>query len=438
MNLKKIAVIILSSVLLTGCNQSVQDKNHGLDKDSPTTITLGTLEDTSLQNMVDTFNSTDGKSRGINIQLETVSSVDELSSMDMISADYNTIYSLCSTNKVSDLSKYFSSTDLGNTYLDTSIESISLSGLKAIPIKLDVNVLVLNQTAWNDFANANGIDTSSLYTWEGLISVADTYYKNCDGKPFLSVSSMYDVVMETSYQISSSIVKTAQSGASINLSANVMQTVWNNLCTPQIKGLFTDNGFSDVEAGNTIASYCPLSDVPNDSNLLVLKAPYTYNGTDSYILNTTSIAVTSLDENVAYIGSEFIKWLTSEENNYKYALDSGSIPANKNCLEASNMRKYLYNEENSYNVNATGEMLALDLIYSNKCFKVSPFDNIYVLKTTIESRTNKVSSHDIAIKRLNSGVLESRIYDGILDDSSFKSWYDDICNHLRTTFNEQQ
>jgi len=437
MNLKKIAVIILSSVLLTGCNQSIQDKNHGLDEDNPTTITLGTLEDTSLQNMVDTFNSTEGKARGINIELKTVSSVDELSSMDMVSADYNTIYSLCSTNKVSDLSEYFSSTDLGSTYLDTSIESVSLSGLKAIPIKLDINVLVLNQTAWNDFANANGIDTSSLSTWEGLISVADTYYQNSNGSPFLSVSSMYDVVMETSYQISSPIVKTAQSGASINLSADVMQTVWNNICTPQIKGFFTANGFSDVETGNTIASYCPLSDVPNDNNLLVLKAPYTYNGTDSYILDTTSIAVTSLDENVAYIGSEFIKWLTFEENNYKYALDSGSIPANKNCLETSNMKRYLYDEETSYNVNATGEMLALDLISANNCFKISPFDNIDVLKTTIESRTNKVSSHEIAVKRLNSGVLENKIYEGILDDSSFKTWYDDICNQLKTTFNEQ-
>ena len=115
MNLKKIAVIILSGILLTGCNQGSQDKNYGLDKDNPTTITLGTLEDTSLESMVDEFNSTEGQTRGINIELKTVNSVDELSYMDLVSTDYNAISSLCSTNKVSDLSEYFSSADLGNT-----------------------------------------------------------------------------------------------------------------------------------------------------------------------------------------------------------------------------------------------------------------------------------------------------------------------------------
>lgn len=434
MNFKKIVSIALCSLMLVGCSQDVQDKKYGLDKNNPVSLTVGTLQDTSLENLIDDFNSTIGNDRGIVIQYTEVSSNDELSSMDMVSTDYNTIYSLCANGNVAELSSYFSALDLGDTYLDTSIEDISFSGLKAIPTKLDINVLALNKSEWESFSSANNLDTSMLSTWDGVLSVAETYYNSNDSKPFLSVYSGYDMALEMSNQNSVPIVSTKSDSASINLSSEAMQNIWDKIATPQIKGYFVYGGLDTVQDNTTIASYCKLSELSNNNDILVLQAPF--DNTPTYKLNTTAMAINSTDDTKVYAGVEFIKWLTSTDINYKYALNDACIPANKECQKTSNMKDYLYNENVSSSINASAELLAVDLLQDTSIFKVSPFDNISTLQTTLDSKINQSDVRDTLIKRIKGGVLETKAYEGILDSSSFKTWYDDICTQLRTTFGE--
>jgi len=435
MNLKKIVSIVLCSIMLVGCSQDMQDRKYGLDKDNPINVTVGTLEDTSLKNVIDDFNSTVGIDRGIVIEYKEVSSTDELSSMDIVSTDYDTIYSLCANNSIAELSSYFSALDLGNTYLDTSIEDISFSGLKAIPTKLDVNILALNKSEWESFASANALDTSSIETWDGILSVAETYYNSNDGKPFLSIYSGYDIALEISYQDANPLVTTSSNGASINLSKDVMQNVWNKVTAPQIKGYFIYGGYENLESDTTVASYCKLSQVTANDDVLILQAPYDNNST--YKLDITAMAINSTDDAKIYASVEFIKWLTSTDINYKYAINSGCIPANKDCQDVSNLKDYLNSDDISSNVNTTAEILAVELIENKNVFRISPFDNISILETTLNTRINQTETHNTVTKRIQGGVLESKAYDGLLDSSSFKTWYDDICNQLRTTFGEQ-
>ena len=376
MNFKKIVSIALCSLMLVGCSQDVQDKKYGLDKNNPVSLTVGTLQDTSLENLIDDFNSTIGKDRGIVIQYTEVSSNDELSSMDM----------------------------------------------------------VLNKSEWESFSSANNLDTSMLSTWDGVLSVAETYYNSNDSKPFLSVYSGYDMALEMSYQNSVPIVSTKSDSASINLSSEAMQNIWDKIATPQIKGYFVYGGLDTVQDNITIASYCKLSELSNNDDILVLQAPF--DNTPTYKLNTTAMAINSTDDTKVYAGVEFIKWITSTDINYKYALNDACIPANKECQKTSNMKDYLYNENVSSSINASAELLAVDLLQDTSIFKVSPFDNISTLQTTLDSKINQSGVHDTLIKRIKGGVLETKAYEGILDSSSFKTWYDDICTQLRTTFGE--
>ena len=148
------------------------------------------------------------------------------------------------------------------------------------------------------------------------------------------------------------------------------------------------------------------------------------------------MAINSTDDTKVYAGVEFIKWLTSTDINYKYALNDACIPANKECQKTSNMKDYLYNENVSSSINASAELLAVDLLQDTSIFKVSPFDNISTLQTTLDSKINQSDVRNTLIKRIKGGVLETKAYEGILDSSSFKTWYDDICTQLRTTFGE--
>jgi hypothetical protein len=98
------------------------------------------------------------------------------------------------------------------------------------------------------------------------------------------------------------------------------------------------------------------------------------------------------------------------------------------------MKEYLYNGDTTENTNSNAELLALSLIDEGKVFKVSPFDNVSTLETILETRVNQNSSHDIIVKRQQGGILEDKLYEGILDGDSFKTWYDDICDQLKATF----
>lgn len=428
MNLKKIVAVTLMGILLTGCSETSEDKKHGLDKENPITITMGTLEDDSLETMIDDFNSSIGADKGINIVYTPVSTIEEFSNTDMVSADYDTIYSLCTTNEIAELSNYFSAMDLGSTFFESSIETISLSGLRAIPISLDVNLLVVNLSEWESFANTNGLDTSSFNTWEGINLVAESYY-NSTGKPFISVSSGYDVTSEMANQGYAPLVQTSKSGASINVQSDTLRNVWNYIVEPQIKGYMTMGGYQTIEDGTTIATYCPLSEIPNstESELLIFKAPSIDESISSYILDTTAIAVNSSSDTTIYACVQFIDYIINESCNYEYATSKRCIPANKN----SNL------DIDSNTINNSGENIAFDLISNGKVFKVSPFDNVSTLKTALENKINQASVHDTIVKRINGGILKNKAYEGILDVNSFKYWYDDICDQLKITFSQQ-
>lgn len=430
MNLKKLVAILCSSVLLVGCSESVDDKKYGLDKDNPITLTLGTLEDTALQTAIDDFNSSVGEQRGINIEYVEVSSSDELSSMDMVSTDYNTIYSLSSSNSIAELSDYFTAMELGTTFFETSVEDVSLSGLRAIPTKIDINVLALDKTAWETFAQENGLDDTSLATWDGVLAVAETYQSTTNGESFLSIYSSYDASLEIASQMGSPLVEISSSGATINIQNDTMQTIWDSISVPQIKGLFVSGDYQTIEDGSTIATYCPVSKLPKGDDILVLQAPTVTEDTSSpYMVDTTAIAINSEDNSKIYAGVEFIKWLTDTNQNSVYALSDSSIPANKQFAPNSNSSLI-----DSYDVNATAIDLATTLLAKDKTFRVSPFDNISTFKDTLENKVNQTSSHDIVDKRRTSGVLEDKLYDGILDSTSFTTWYNDICEQLNITF----
>jgi multiple sugar transport system substrate-binding protein len=211
-----------------------------------------------------------------------------------------------------------------------------------------------------------------------------------------------------------------------------MQVLWDTIATPEIKGLYTATNFENFQNGEVVAIYCPLSEIPNDDNILVLQAPYSIG--EDYMLDVTAMAVNSTDDTTIYASVDFIDWLTTPDINYQYAVNSGYVPSNLECQKVSNMKEYLYNGDTTEDTNPNAELVALSVISDGYVFKVSPFDYISTLETILETRVNLDSSHDVIVKRQQGGVLEDKVYEGILDEDSFKSWYDDICEQLKVTF----
>lgn len=434
MYLKSLAVILLSGILLSGCSYINDDKSHGISAGSPMTITLGTQEDTALQPLVDEFNSTEGSKRGIIVDVKTFQSYEDITDVDLVCADYDTIYNLGINGNVADISEYFSSLELGNTFLKQSLEIDNLSGLRAIPISTDVNVFAIDEDLWNDFASQNSLDTTYLSTWESVLDVANVYFEYSGGKPLLNIDDTYNMAIELSYQMNLPLAQASQEGAVINLNNDNMLGVWNSICVPQIKGLYVSGTSPTFDDSSTVITYCPLSEVPNQDNISVISAPHVTDGIDAHLLDVTALAVSSTDEDTIYAGVQFIKWISSSDNDLEYALSSGTIPTNLESLNEKNLEGALNTD--SYSVNYSGEMVGLDILNDCKCFKVSAFDNISTLKDTFNVKFNKTSSSETVAKKRANGVLEDKVYEDILDSSSFQTWYDDLCMSLKVTFGE--
>lgn len=434
MNLKRLAIIVLAGVLLTGCSNGNADKKHGLSASSPTTITLGTKDDIALQSMVDEFNSTEGKKRGINVEVKTFDLESEISGVDIVFSNYDTIYSMGTTGNIADLSQYYSSLDLGNTFFKQSLEVNTLSGLRAIPISTDINVFAINKSMWQEFADANSLDVNSLDTWDNVLNIANTYLEYSNGKPFLNINDNYNMSIELSYQMNLPLTQASQEGAVINLNNDNMLGVWNSICVPQIKGLYISGTTPTFDDTSAMVTYCPLSEVPNDDNILVTSAPCVTDGINAHLLDVNAMAINSSDDNIIYTGVQFIKWLSSDENELEYALNSKTVPTNLGNLRYNKIENQLNSVD--YPVNAQGELVAIDILNNAQCFKISAFDNVQTLKSTFNSKFNKTSSSDVVAKKRANGVLEDKLYEDILDGNSFKTWYDDICNTLKVTFGE--
>lgn len=434
MNLKGLMVVLLSGVLLTGCSLSNNDKSHGISANSPVTITLGTQEDTALQTLVNEFNSTEGAKRGIIVEVSNFQSNSDISNVDLVCADYDTIYDLGLNESIADISEYFSNLELGNTFFKQALEINTLSGLRAIPISTDINVLAINQNLWNEFANQNSLDITSLSTWDSILDIANVYLEYSNGKPFLNINDTYNMAIELSYQMNLPLAQASQEGAVINLNNDNMLGVWNSICVPQIKGLYTSGNSPTFDDTSAVITYCPLSEVPNDDNILVTSAPHVKDGFNAHLLDVTALAVNSTDDNTIYAGVQFIKWMSSNENSLNYALNSRTVSTNLENLKVQQVENLL--NTGSYEVNSNGEIVGLNTLNDCQCFKVSAFDNVSVLKNTFNTKFNKTSSSEIVAKKRANGVLEDKIYEDILDSSSFQTWYDDLCTSLKVTFGE--
>ena len=81
------------------------------------------------------------------------------------------------------------------------------------------------------------------------------------------------MALEMSNQNSVPIVSTKSDSASINLSSEAMQNIWDKIATPQIKGYFVYGGLDTVQDNTTIASYCKLSELSNNNDISFYSSP---------------------------------------------------------------------------------------------------------------------------------------------------------------------
>ena len=196
-------LLSLMTTLLAGCGNMGKEsgKKVKLDPDNPVSLTVwhyynGTQQAT-FDELIKEFNSTVGKDEGIYVEGYSYGSVSDLekaitSSLngevgaeklpDIFSSYADIAYDVQKEDKLVDLSEYFTK-DEQSEYVDSYIQDGYFSqdgGFYLLPVAKSTEIMMINKTDWEPFAEATGVTLDELSTTEGITEVAEKYYNWTD------------------------------------------------------------------------------------------------------------------------------------------------------------------------------------------------------------------------------------------------------------------
>ena len=198
--LKHFTVLLVALALLTaGCAKAAG--KSPLNPKEPVTVSMwhnfGGEMQTTIDALIDEFNSTVGRDQGIIINVTAITSSAELQkSLNMIASgdpgapampDIATAYPKTAIlfqqkGMLANLDDYFTEEELAG-YVPQFVEEGRIgNGLYVFPISKSTEILYLNQTLFDQFAVENQVTMECFSTFEGLADAAQKYYDWTDAK----------------------------------------------------------------------------------------------------------------------------------------------------------------------------------------------------------------------------------------------------------------
>lgn len=482
---RKVTAGILALVLLTACvagcgsGEKNDTKSVKLDPDNPVSLTIwhyyNGMQQTTFDQLVEEFNATVGKDEGIYVEERSLGSVGDLETAitaalneevgadkmpDIFSTYADTAYSAHQQGKLADLSQYFSEEEQ-DAYVDSYIEEGHLDGddgLYMLPVAKSTEVMMLNKTDWEPFAEATGTTLDELATTEGITAVAEKYYNWTDsltpdipddGRAFYGRDSMSNYFVIGMKQMGQDLFTTKDGQIEVNTDRELIHRLWENYYVPYVKGYFDAYGkfrSDDVKTGNIIAYtgstasvfYFP-DNVENEETSYpidyeVLSAPVMEGGENYRVQQGAGMAVTKSDEQHEYAASVFLKWFTQEDQNLRFVSSSSYLPVLK---EANNMealdkvvqKDHIEMDDKTYSCVST----VLNEFDQIKFYTSQTGENGYSMRKVLDYNLSDQAQADReAIEAaVAAGASRAEVLAGYTSEESFENWYQGFCNALQ-------
>ncbi len=468
------AAAVSIAAVLSGCSSAGKEDDRGLSKDSPITITVwhyyNGVQQTSLDEMVKEFNNTVGMEKGIIVKASSKNSIGELASSvtaalkgepgadeapDIFLCYADNAYSVDKMGMVADISQYFTEEELAE-YVDGYINEgrFDEGTLKIFPTAKSTEIMIVNSTDWQKFADAEGVTYDDLKTWESLVEVSEKYYNYTDaltpdvpndGKSFFGRDSVENYMLIGSKQLGSPLVSEGETvGGSID--KTVIKRLWDNYYVPFVKGYFAMEGrfrSDDAKTGEVIALVCSTTGAtyyPNEVTLsddtvypienVVLPIP-NFEGTEPYAVQQgAGMSVIKSDEKTEYACTLFLKWFTEADRNIGFAVDSGYLPVKKAANSPEELDKVAADTIDSTMHNAL--TTAMEEVNTYTLYAAKPFEKSEAfrsaLKDYMESTTK--GDYEAASARIAAGEDRDTVLAEYTDDAAFDKWFDGLTSAL--------
>ena len=362
--MKKAIALLLTLVFLLGCLSGCGNTSP-LDPKEPVTLTMwhnygGDMQQ-AMDYLIDQFNSTVGKEQGIVIDVTAISSSSELNkSLTMIvngdpgapeMPDIFTGYpklaiQFWEKGLLADLDNYFTADEL-SAYVEAFVEEGRLSdgGLYVFPIAKSTEVLYVNQTLFDRFADATGASADMLSTFEGIAELSGMYYEWSGGKQFYAADSWFNFAEVGMAQLGDSIFD----GEALSLESDNFAHIFETVYAPAVEGgiAIYDGYSSDLsKTGDLVCSTGSSAGILFYGDTItyadgtvesveysILPYPVFENGTKAALQRGGGLMVAKSEEKKDYAASVFLKWLTASEQNMSFVANTGYLPVTKQAFE---------------------------------------------------------------------------------------------------------
>ena len=424
----------------------------------------------SFNSLVNQFNETVGAQKGIKVSTESQGSVNDLETSVMDSAEgkvgaaampnifsayADTAYALDQMGMVVNLAPYLTEEEKAQ-FVEGYLSEGDFGeddSIKIFPVAKSTELLFLNDTDWQAFADAADVRYEDLATMEGLTAAAEKYYNWTDaqtaapddGKALFGRDAMANYMLVGAQQLGDTIFAVKDGRMTVNFERDVARRLWDNYYVPFVRGWFAATGrfrSDDIKTGNVLgyvgscssATFFPTR-VTNDANesheisLKALPAPQFEGGEAVAVQQGAGMVVTAAKEEEVKASVEFLKWFVRAENNIAFSVGSGYLPVTR---KANDMQEILASgltlDDNMQQTLA----VAVDSVNSSRLYTPQAFAGGSSARKVLEYGLSDLAAADreTVVQRIAEGQSAAEAEAEFLTDEYFEVWYQDICAKL--------
>lgn len=367
--------IVLIGMIATACHT----------KKETVTLTMwhvyGGQTDSPLNDMIDEFNETIGKEKGINIQVTSVSDTNTIHKAvlaatnkepgasplpDMFISYPKAVLSMPDASILVDYREYFSEDEL-KRYIPAFLEEGMLENkLLVFPVAKSTELMFINKTIFDRYSAETGESMEDLKTWDGLFAMAKRYYDWTDaktpeiaddGKAFFVHDYHFNYFQVGVNSLGDSFFDEQQR---IHF-GNAFSRVWEPYADAALHGgvwLYEGYATDPLRVGESIVSVASSASVlyyedtviypDNTSEMVEIIAkpvPVFSEGQNLVMQRGAGFCTVKSTKERELAAMEFLRWITEPKNNQRFVTQVGYMPVTHEAFEGlDEIAKTLDNE----------------------------------------------------------------------------------------------
>ena len=419
---------------------------------------------------VDAFNATEGKSNNITVSASRLGSITDLEQNvmdavqgkvgaqevpDIFSAYADTAYAVDSMGRAADLSPYLTDKEK-KEYVESYLTEGDFRGdgsIKVFPVAKATELLVVNDTDWQKFAEATGTSADEFATIEGLTAMAQRYYEWTDslteepndGRALFGRDAMANYMIIGAKQLGYDIFETADGKTTVNLPRDVAKKLWDNYYVPYVKGFFASSGrfrSDDMKTGNVLAfvgssagcTFFPdhVTNGDGDSYDIEVKtyqAPKFEGSADYAVQQGAGMVVINKSDAQVEAAARFLKWFTQSDWAIEFSVTSGYLPV---TVEDNDMVK-IEKDSPSMKKNVRDSLsTAVQVVRQNTLYTSKAFKNGTSARKKLEYAMSDAAKADRqrVVEAMENGATQEAAVAAFVSEERFDAWYAQLMDEL--------